>query len=86
MASASGTYLAAAIINWVTLGFIILITFGFGIIVAAWFIPMTIAIHRGSTDRYKHTSLGVCTLLFCNLVSGILILVEDANRQPRPYI
>jgi len=42
---------------------------------------MTINIHKGARDRYKHTALGVCTLLFCNIISGILMLVEDSNRQ-----
>jgi hypothetical protein len=44
---------------------------------------MTINIHKGARDRYKHTGLGVCTLLFCNIISGIFILVEDSNRQHR---
>jgi hypothetical protein len=82
--AASGMYVAAAVINWVTLGLLVVATCGIGIIAAAWFIPMTIYIHKGATDRYKHTGLGVCTLLFCNIISGILMLVEDANRQPGP--
>ncbi|MEZ0577208.1 hypothetical protein [Nocardioides sp. MH1] len=79
--SASGMYVAAAVINWVYLGVIILATCGIGLIALAWFIPMTINIHKGARDRRKHTSLGVCTLLFCNIISGILILVEDGNRS-----
>ncbi|MDP2014868.1 MAG: hypothetical protein Q8L05_11645 [Actinomycetota bacterium] len=77
-------YLIAAIINWVVLGFIILVTLGFGIICAAWFIPMTIQMHKGVRSPYKHTSLGVCALLFCNLVSGILILADDSGKPPKP--
>ncbi len=73
-------YVAAAVINWVVLGLITLATCGFGIVAAAWFVPMTIFIHKGATDGRRHTALGVCTLLFCNLVSGILMLVEDSNR------
>jgi hypothetical protein len=80
----SGLYVAAAVINWVVLGLVILATCGIGIIAAAWYIPMTIKIHKGARDRYKHTALGVCTLLFCNIISGILMLVEDGNREPRP--
>lgn len=79
----SGLYLAAAIINWVVMGLAIVGTLGFGIIVAAWFIPMTIFIHKGAKDGYKHTGLAVCTLLFCNLISGILMLVDNGNRQSR---
>lgn len=76
----SGLYLAAAIVNWVVLGLLILGTCGIGIIAAAWFVPMTIYIHKGVTDGRRHTALGVCTLIFCNLISGILMLVDDSNR------
>ncbi|MTB88992.1 DUF4234 domain-containing protein [Aeromicrobium senzhongii] len=82
----NGMYQAAAIINWVILGLVIVGTCGLGIIAAAWYIPMTIQIHKGAKDRQKHTALAVCTLLFCNLVSGILMLVEDANRPARPAL
>jgi hypothetical protein len=81
--AANGMYVAAAIINWVVLGLVILGTLGLGIIAAAWFIPMTIYIHKGARDTSKHTALGVCTLLFCNIVSGILILVANSNRDQR---
>jgi hypothetical protein len=79
-------YVAAAVINWVVLGLLILGTCGVGIIACAWYIPMTIYIHKGARDCYKHTALGVCTLLFCNLVSGILMLVEDGKRTQRPVV
>ncbi|MCX6416030.1 MAG: hypothetical protein NTU77_15780 [Actinobacteria bacterium] len=38
----------------------------------------------GIKGPYKHTALGVCTLLFCNLISGILMLVDDSNRAAKP--
>ena len=82
--AASGMYVAAAVINWVVLALLVLATCGIGLIAAAWFIPMTVYIHKGARDRYKHTGLGVCTLLFCNIISGILMLVEDGNREHRP--
>jgi hypothetical protein len=28
--------------------------------------------------------LAVCTLLFCNIISGILMLVDDSNRPAQP--
>jgi hypothetical protein len=84
--AASGLYVAAAVINWVVLGILVVLTCGVGIVAAAWYIPMTIYIHKGARDRNKHTALGVCTLLFCNLISGILMLVEDSNREPRPGV
>jgi len=79
-----GMYTAAAVINWVMLGIIVAATLGFGIIAAAWFIPMTILIHKGAKGPYKHTALAVCTLLFCNIISGILMLVDDSNRPSKP--
>jgi len=82
--STRGMYTAAAIINWVTLGIVIVATAGFGVIAAAWFIPMTILIHKGAKGPYKHTALGVCTLIFCNFISGILMLVDDSNRPTKP--
>lgn len=82
--STRGLYTAAAILNWVTLGFVIVATVGFGVIAAAWFVPMTILIHKNAKGPYKHTALGVCTLLFCNIISGILMLVDDSNRPPKP--
>ena len=82
--STRGMYTAAAILNWVTLAIVIVGSGGFGIIAAAWFIPMTILIHKAAKGPYKHTALGVCTLLFCNLISGILMLVDDSNRAARP--
>jgi hypothetical protein len=80
-APGQGLYVAAAVINWVVLGLVVVGTLGIGIIAAAWFIPMTIRIHKDARDHTKHTALGVCTLLFCNLISGILILVGDSDRQ-----
>lgn len=77
-----GLYVAAAVLNWVTLGAIVVLTLGIGIIAAAWFIPMTIRMHKNARDVTKHTALGVCTLLFCNIISGILILVGDSDRRP----
>lgn len=81
-APGKGLYTAAAIINWVVLGLIVVATLGIGIIAAAWFVPMTLRMHADARDFQKHTALGVCALLFCNLVSGILILVADSERRP----
>ncbi|MEU2201849.1 hypothetical protein [Isoptericola sp. NPDC019482] len=82
--ASSGLYVAAAAINWVVLALLTVSTFGIGIIAAAWMIPMTIMTHKGAKDRYQHTALAVCTLLFCGLISGILMLVDEGNRHPRP--
>ena len=85
--SSSGTrgmYTAAAILNWVTLAIVIAVTFGIGAIAAAWVVPMTILTHKAAKGPYKHTALGVCTLLFVNIISGILMLVDDSNRPAKP--
>lgn len=77
----SSLYVAAAILNWVMLGLVIISTMGVGIIAVVWMLPMTIGIHKGAKDGRKHTSLAVCTLLFCGLISGILMLVDERNRR-----
>jgi hypothetical protein len=77
-------YTAAAVINWVVFGLFVASTLGIGIIAGAWFIPMTIRMHKSARDPYRHTALGVCTLLFCNLISGILILADDGGRPHKP--
>lgn len=84
-APSSGLYVAAAVINWVVLGLLTVSTFGLGLIAAAWMIPMTIMTRKGARDGYQHTALAVCTLLFCGLISGILMLVDEGNRRPRPF-
>ena len=81
-----GMYTAAAVLNWITLAIVSVATFGFGLIAAFWVVPMTIQIHKGAKGPYKHTALGVCTLLFINFISGILMLVDDGNRPPKPTI
>ena len=81
--STRGLYTAAAIINWVTLVIITLATGGFGIIAAAWIVPMTIVTHKAAKGPYKHTGLSVCTLLFVNIISGILMLVDDGSRPAK---
>lgn len=77
-------YTAAAIINWVTIAVVGIATLGCGLIAAAWIAPMTYFIHKAAKDPYKHTALAACTLLFCNIISGILMLVDDSGRPPKP--
>lgn len=54
-------------------------TFVFMLIVAlvplAWCIPMTVVVHRRLRDKQPiGTGFKICVLLFCNVVSGILLL------------
>lgn len=79
-----GMYTAAAVLNWVTYAIFSVATLGVGLLAGFWVIPMTIAIHKGAKGPYKHTGLGVCTLLFINIISGILMLVDDGNRPAKP--
>ena len=69
--------LVAFIFNLIT-------TVGLGwlIIPLAWMIPMTVmswGIYKGK--RANTTAFGVCTLIFVNLVSGILLLVAGEDKK-----
>lgn len=53
---------------------------GWAIIPLAWMIPMTVisyGIYKGT--KKNTTTFGVCTLLFVNIVSGILLLVSKKD-------
>lgn len=44
----------------------------------AWQIPMTVMMKKYADGKTsKSVALGICTLLFCNLISGILLLVSE---------
>lgn len=50
------------------------------LIVLAWMVPMTVhswGIYRGKVNNT--VVFGVCTLLFCNVISGILLLVSSKD-------
>ncbi|PJM73582.1 hypothetical protein CS006_03990 [Bifidobacterium primatium] len=51
------------------------------IIPMAWMIPMTIrswGIYKGTKPNTM--AFGICTLLFCSLIGGILLLVSTKNE------
>ena len=51
---------------------------GFAIIPLCWMIPMTVHYFNVTERGEKATAtFAVCTLLFCSLVAGILMLVDD---------
>lgn len=57
-----------------------LVSVGWLIIPLAWMIPMTViswGIYKGT--KRNTTAFGVCTLIFVNLVSGILLLVSKKD-------
>lgn len=54
---------------------------GWTIIPLIWMTPMTVhswGIYKGA--KLNTTTFGVCTLLFVNLVGGILLLVADKDQ------
>lgn len=57
------------------------ITMGFAVIPLAWMIPMTVMtwqIYKGK--RANTVGFDVCSLIFLNLVSGILLLVSTKDQ------
>lgn len=67
--------LVAFIFNIVTT-----VSVGWLIIPLAWMIPMTVisyGIYKGTKDNT--VAFGVCTLIFVNVVSGVLLLVSKKD-------
>ena len=55
---------------------------GFALIPLAWMIPMTVHCYRCMENNEKASiGFGVCTLIFVNLVSGILLLIDTTVEQ-----
>ncbi|MDR1711935.1 MAG: hypothetical protein LBR58_08830 [Propionibacteriaceae bacterium] len=72
-AAGNGLVLGAFITNIVTMSLLLFTIIG--VIAYAWMIPMTMMtynIYKGR--RPNTTALGICSLLFCNTISGILLL------------
>jgi len=56
------------------------VSVGWLLIPLAWMLPMTIISHGIYKGTKKNTTaFGVCTLLFVNLISGILLLVSKKD-------
>ena len=71
-----GLYLAVFILNILST-----VCLAFTLIGLAWSIPMTIHSYGMYKGQKPNTvGFGVCTLLFLNLVSGIILLVLDKDR------
>ena len=70
----------AFVINIICMIIIAVNTFGIGL---AWCIPMTIYSYKIIKSPYKHTTFGVCCLLFLGIISGILILCSGGTEKPR---
>ena len=69
----SGLLTAAKILMIITC-----VVTGWALIPLAWLIPMTITISKRKTSGKKlSTGFKVCTLIFGNLISGILLLCDS---------
>lgn len=55
------------------------VSYGVFLIPLIWLVPMTIKVYNAYKDTTYELSVGfkVCTLLFCNFVSGILLLCDN---------
>lgn len=51
--------------------------FGWAALALTWMIPMTVVTYKSIHDNSEKTALGVCHLIFFNIISGILILQSD---------
>ena len=55
---------------------------GFFLIPLAWMIPMDVHLYKCMQEKKKvSVGFGVCTLIFVDLVSGILLLVDSAQQN-----
>lgn len=64
------------------LGLLNTIAWGFLIIPLCWMIPMTVHCYRVYKGICKNkTSFGVCSIIFWNLVSGILLLCSKKDNK-----
>lgn len=55
---------------------------GLCIIPLAWLLPMTLKLYRESKEgRKTSTAFNVCTLLFANTISGILLLIDAGSNN-----
>lgn len=59
------------------LGIIFLMNGGFFIVLLVWMIPMTVMAYNSVDDSSDKTALGVCHLIFFNIISGILLLASN---------
>lgn len=81
---ASGSMPAEAAVSIMV---IMLVVYTFAMIIPlAWCIPMTISVHRKLRDKQPiSVAFKVCTLLFINLVSGILLLCMKDEPATSTY-
>lgn len=67
--------LAAYVLSLITT-----IVWGFALIPLCWCIPMTVRIYNAYKNGEKVSiGFGVCELLFVNVISGILLLIDSSS-------
>ena len=73
--SLSGLKLAAFVLMIIST-----VTVGWAIIPLAWCIPMTVSYYKNITEgRSVSVGFKVCTLLFVNLIAGVLMLCDTED-------
>jgi hypothetical protein len=60
---------------------VITVVTAFFIIPMCWMIPMTLSTKRAINDKKEHIALGVCMLLFCGILPGILMLISKGTEN-----
>lgn len=66
------------ILTCVAAGVAGILTLGIGLITLAWLIPMTVHIHkREKSNEPLSVGFKICTLIFCNVIAGILLLCDS---------
>lgn len=71
--SESGVVTAAKVLMILTA-----VAIGWTLIPLAWIIPMTVSLfNKSKTGEKVSTGFKVCTLLFVNVIAGILLLCDD---------
>lgn len=73
----------AIVLLLATIGLVVLTEGGMLIVTLAWTIPMTVMAYKSVDDNRERVALGVCHLIFFNIISGILILVSNSNINER---
>ena len=60
------------------------VAFGFAIIPLIWMVPMTIhAFHKADNNEEYGIGFSICSLIFVDLVAGILMIIRDTYKTDK---
>ena len=60
------------------------VAFGFAVIPLIWMVPMTIhAFHKADNNEEYGTAFSVCSLIFVDVVAGILMIIRDTYKTDK---